>query len=228
MRNYEAAGVLPAAGRTASGYRVYTERHAGALAAFLALVPAYGYPAARTVMWAVHRGDLDAAFQAIDAGHAQLTRDRQTLDAVESAVGLLLDRPPADRPDRPLPVGAVAHRLGVTAAALRKWERAGILTPQRDRAGYRVYRVADVRDAELAHLLRRGGYPLAHIATVVRHVQEAGGAEPLAASLADWRRRLTARGRAMLTAAARLDTYLAAEPPAGDPGAEKPGRGSAA
>jgi DNA-binding transcriptional MerR regulator len=213
VRNYENGGVLPPARRAPNGYRVYTAVHAAALDAFLALIPAYGHAAARTIMWAVHRGDHDAAFQAIDAGHTQLTRDRQTLDAVEAAVGVLLDEPAAARPNRPLPVGAVAHRLGVTAATLRKWERAGILTPVRDRVtGYRVYRADDVRDAELAHLLRRGGYPLAHIANVVRHVREAGGAGPSAGSLADWRRRLTARGRAMLTAAARLDHYLSLSP----------------
>lgn len=76
VRNYERAGLLPSAQRTAHGYRVYSAVHAGALNAYLALVPAYGHAAARTIMWAVHRGDLDAAFQAIDAGHAQLIRDR--------------------------------------------------------------------------------------------------------------------------------------------------------
>ncbi|MEV0394218.1 TioE family transcriptional regulator [Polymorphospora rubra] len=209
VRNYERDGVIPAARRTPTGYRVYSATHARALGAYLALIPAYGYPAAGTVMRAVHRGDLDAAFQVIDAGHAQLAGDRETLDSVEAAIGVLVDRPTADRPDRSLPVGAVAHRLGVTAATLRKWERAGILVPRRDRATrHRVYGADDVRDAELAHLLRRGGYPLAHIATVLEHVRGAGGAEPLAGSLADWRQRLAARGRAMLTAAARLDDYL--------------------
>jgi DNA-binding transcriptional MerR regulator len=204
--------VLPPARRTASGYRVYTEVHAAALDAYLALIPAYGHAAARTIMWAVHRGDLDGAFQAIDAGHAQLIQDRRTLDAVQAAAGVLVAGPAAGPPQRPVPVGAVAHRLGITAAALRKWELAGVLTPRRDRSGHRVYGPDDVRDAELAHLLRRGGYPLGHIATVVRQVREAGGAEALAGSLAGWRDRLTRRGRAMLTAAARLDVYLSAGP----------------
>ncbi|MGW4499558.1 TioE family transcriptional regulator [Micromonospora sp. NPDC004336] len=222
VRNYERAGLLPPAQRTASGYRVYEDVHAAALDAYLALVPAYGHPAARTIMWAVHRGELDAAFEAIDAGHAQLVRDRQTLDSVEAAIGILVETPTADRPDRPLPVGAVARRLGVTAAALRKWERAGILSPQRDRTTrHRVYRADDVRDAELTHLLRRGGYPLRHIATVLAHLHDAGSAGKLADSLADWRRRLAQRGRAMLTAAARLDAYLRLRP---DPGTPDPSR----
>jgi DNA-binding transcriptional MerR regulator len=209
VRNYERGGLIPAARRTPNGYRVYSTVHARALDAYLAQVPAYGHAAAAEIMRAVHRGDLAGALHTIGAGHAQLLRDRETLDSVEDAIGLLVDRPAADRPDRPLPVGAVAHRLGVTPATLRKWERAGILAPQRDRTTrYRVYRAVDVRDAELAHLLRRGGYPLPHIATVLRQLRSAGGAEALAGSLADWRQRLAGRGRAMLTAAARLDAYL--------------------
>jgi DNA-binding transcriptional MerR regulator len=92
---------------------------------------------------------------------------------------------------------------------VRNWESAGILCPSRDRAGHRVFEAADVRDAELAHLLRRGGYPLDRIAVVVDQVRTAGGTEPLAAALTDWQRKLTAQGRAMLTAATRLSEYLA-------------------
>jgi DNA-binding transcriptional MerR regulator len=103
----------------------------------------------------------------------------------------------------------LAHRLEVRPATLRKWERAGILQPARDPAtGYRLYSADDVRDAELAHLLRRGGYRLDHIAAVLRRVRDAGGTEPLGASLRQWREQLTARGQAMLTGAARLAEYI--------------------
>jgi DNA-binding transcriptional MerR regulator len=209
VRNYERDGFLPAAWRTSSGYRMYSVRHARALDAYLALVPAYGYAISGEIMRAVNGGDLETALRAIDRGHAQLLRDRETLNAVEAAIGILSNPPATDRPDRPLMISALAHRIGVTPATLRKWERAGILTPHRDPTmHYRRYRADDVRDAELAHLLRRGGYPLAHIAAVVHQVRTAGGAQPLAGSIEDWRQRLTSRGRAMLTAAARLDDYL--------------------
>jgi DNA-binding transcriptional MerR regulator len=106
-------------------------------------------------------------------------------------------------------IGDLAHRLGVTAATLRNWEDAGIIAPERDPAtGYRVFRATDVRDAELAHLLRRGGYLLDHIAAVVQQIRTAGGTDALSRSLDDWQRKLTARGRAMLKASARLDDYL--------------------
>lgn len=210
VRNYEAEGVLPASERTASGYRVYTPAHAAALRAFLALIPAYGHGPARTIMRAVVRGDVEAALRAVDDGHALLLRDRETLDQVEIAAAVLGGVTPGKR--LTLQIGELAYRLDVTPATLRTWERAGILTPRRDRAGQRVFAEDDIRDAQLAHLLRRGGYRLEHIATVVAQVRTAGGAGLLDDSLTRWRERLTARGRAMLTAAARLDEYLSRPP----------------
>ncbi|MFW5416393.1 TioE family transcriptional regulator [Nocardiopsis sp. CNT-189] len=217
VRNYERDGFLPPAERTRSGYRVYTELHAAALRAYLALVPAHGYPTANLVMRALHAGAVDDALTAIDRGHALLLRDRETLDAVRGALDHLTAEPgpdPGSAPGRaadrgPRTIGELAHRLGVTAATLRSWEESGILAPERDPAtGFRVFGAADVRDAELAHLLRRGGYLLDHISAVVRQIRTAGGTGALAASMADWQRRLTGRGRAMLNAAARLDEYL--------------------
>ena len=213
VRNYERDGLIPPAQRTAAGYRVYTDLHVGALSAYVALLPGYGYRTAAEIMRAVARDDPETMYEAVDAAHLQLHRDRQTLRAVASAMTVLAaPRPPVpdEPPGSPVPVGAVAHRLGVTAATLRKWERAGILTPARDRTTkYRVYSPADLRDAELAHLLRRGGYPLGHIATVLHQVRSAGGADALASSLTGWQERLTARGRAMLTGSGRLADYLA-------------------
>jgi DNA-binding transcriptional MerR regulator len=209
IRNYERRGVLPSAQRTSTGYRIYTELHAVALRAFLAQLPAHGYGTGGEILRAVNDDLVDDALRAVDRSHAQLLRDRETLDTVSAAVGLLTSpAAAASRPAAVLPVSAVAHRLGVSPATLRKWERAGILVPPRDRAGYRLYRADDVRDAELAHLLRRGGYLLGHIAMVVSQVRGAGSVEALADSLAGWRGRLTDRSRAMLVAAARLEDYL--------------------
>ena len=72
------------------------------------------------------------------------------------------------------------------------------------------------------HQLRRGGYLLEHIAPLVARVREAGGIAALESTLEGWRARLTARGLAMLAAAAELSAYLpdphpAAPGPAGEP-----------
>jgi DNA-binding transcriptional MerR regulator len=214
VRNYERNGCIPPAERTPSGYRTYTEVHATALRAYLALIPAHGYAVSGQIMRSLNEGGLDAALTAVDRSHAQLLRDRGTLDAVGQAVEHLTADPDtaahALASTAPLSVGDLAHRLDVTAATLRNWEVAGILTPGREPVtGHRLYGAADIRDAELAHLLRRGGYPLDHIATVVQQIRTAGGTQALSAALDDWRRRLTARGLSMLDAAARLAQYVA-------------------
>ncbi|WP_020667519.1 TioE family transcriptional regulator [Amycolatopsis nigrescens] len=219
VRNYEQHGFIPPAERTPAGYRIYTELHAAALRAYLALIPGYGYAVGGRIMHALSGGELDRALTHLDRGHSQLLRDRETLDSVRKAVGHLMAESDA-APEREVDVetrtiGELAHRLGVTPATLRNWEGAGILVPERDPAtGYRGYRASDIRDAELAHLLRRGGYPLAHISTVVGQIRTAGGTGTLASALDDWRRKLTARGLAMLDAATHLSHYLSLLDPA--------------
>ncbi|KAF4407682.1 MULTISPECIES: TioE family transcriptional regulator [Streptomyces] len=216
VRNYEEAGILPAADRTPHGYRVYTALHEAALRAFLALVPGHGHRTAAAVMRAVNRGEDDEAFRLVDESHAQLLDDRRTLRAVESA---LRDLESAGASGPPAPpavsgaggtfIGPLAGKLGIRPATLRAWERAGLVRPRRDpRTGYRVYEEAATRDARLTRQLRRGGYPLEQIAPLIAQVRAAGGLEPLETALLDWRQRLSGRGRSMLTGAAELEAYL--------------------
>ncbi|WP_030741709.1 TioE family transcriptional regulator [Streptomyces sp. NRRL F-5135] len=225
VRNYEEAGILPAARRTPHGYRAYTSLHARALRAFLALVPGHGRPTATSIMRAVNEGAAEEAFRLIDESHAQLLDDRRTLQAVESALRDLeptaasapgpgagqvtVREPGAGSGAGGTFIGPLADELGVRPATLRTWERAGLVRPRRDPlTGYRVYDEADVRDARLAHQLRRGGYPLERIAPLIAQVRAAGGLKPLEAALRDWHGRLSTRGRAMLTGAAELEAYL--------------------
>ncbi|MEL5959387.1 TioE family transcriptional regulator [Streptomyces sp. CLV115] len=221
VRNYEESGVLPAAERTPHGYRAYTPLHAGALRAFLALVPGHGHRTATSIMRAVNRNAVDEALHLIDGSHAELLEDRRTLRAVERA---LQDLDGAADPGPVAATGAatgagsgrgstfigpLAGRLGIRPATLRKWERAGLVHPVRDPGtGYRVYDDAAVRDAGLTHQLRRGGYLLEQIAPLIAQVRAAGGPEPLEATLRDWHARLSARGRAMLSGSAELESYL--------------------
>lgn len=212
VRNYEAAGILPAAGRTAHGYRVYTALHARALDAFLALASGHGHGTAASVLRGVNEGTVDEALRLIDESHARLLDDRRTLEAVEAALRDLVPEAAGDVPAAAGGfIGALAAELGIRPATLRKWERAGLVRPRRDPVtGYRRYGEADVRDVRLAHQLRRGGYPLERIASVLDRVRSAGGVEPLEAALREWRDRVSARGRAMVTGAAELEAYLRA------------------
>lgn len=213
VRNYEESGILPPAARTPHGYRTYTSLHAAALRAFLALLPGHGHQAAASILRAVNQGAAEEAYRLIDESHLQLLDDRRTLQAVERALRNLEPTPTSGAGDGPRSdgtfIGPLAGQLGIRPATLRKWERAGLLRPRRDpRTGYRVYDAADVRDARLAHQLRRGGYLLEQIAPLLAQVRSAGGLAPLQAALDDWHGRLSTRGRAMLTGAAELASYL--------------------
>lgn len=170
-------------------------------------------------MRAVNQGATEEAFRLIDESHAQLLDDRRTLQAVENALRDLEptaasepgvgSEPAAESEPGGTYIGPLAGKLGIRPATLRKWEHAGLVRPRRDPlTGYRVYDEADVRDARLAHQLRRGGYLLEQIAPLIAQVRVAGGLEPLEAALRDWHGRLSARGRAMLTGAAELEAYL--------------------
>jgi len=221
VRNYEDAGILPAAVRTPTGYRAYTPLHAQALRAFLALVPGHGHPTAAAIMRAVNDGAEADAFGRIDESHAQLLDDRRTLQAVERAlrdldpVGSERGSEPPVPPSGPREtfIGPLARKLRIRPATLRTWERAGLVRPRRDpQTGYRVYDEIDVRDAKLTHQLRRGGYLLEQIAPLIAQVRSAGGLGPLEAALADWHDGLSARGRAMLAGAAALQAYLDERP----------------
>ncbi|MFE7801318.1 MerR family transcriptional regulator [Nocardia sp. NPDC057440] len=210
IRNYEEAGILPPAERTPTGYRVYTSLHAEALRAFAALVPAHGHQTATAIMRAVNDNAVADALALVDASHAQLLEDRKTLDLVDKALrDLTSPRAQGSPHTGAMFIGPLARRLRVRPATLRKWEQAGLITPDRDpETGYRVYTPDDVRDVHLAHQLRRGGYLLSQIAPLLDQVRTAGGLAPLEATLGDWRDRLTQRGRAMLTGAAELNSYL--------------------
>ncbi|WP_336217128.1 TioE family transcriptional regulator [Nonomuraea sp. LPB2021202275-12-8] len=211
IRNYEDAGILPAAERTVHGYRTYTPLHAQALRAFLALVSGHGHQTATSIMRAVNRGVTEDALRLIDESHGQLLDDRRTLQAVEAA---LRDLAPVPQERGDMFIGPLARRLGIRPATLRKWENAGLVRPRRDpQTSYRIYSAADVRDVRLAHQLRRGGYLLEQIAPLIAQVRSAGGVAPLESTLRDWQARLSARGRAMLKGAADLDAYLCARAP---------------
>ncbi|MFG3280527.1 TioE family transcriptional regulator [Streptomyces sp. NPDC048111] len=212
VRNYEEAGILPGAERTAHGYRTYTPLHARALAAFVALMPGHGHGTAAAIMRAVNGGAVGEALHLIDDSHARLREDRRTLEAVEQALRTL-DGAESGSAVTSTPggtfIGPLAETLGVRPATLRTWERAGLVTPRRDPlTGYRVYDEAAVRDARLVHQLRRGGHLLEQIAPLIARVREAGGVAPLEGVLRDWHGRLSDRGRAMLAGAAELEAYL--------------------
>src|SRR5580692_8051230 len=54
-----------------------------------------------------------------------------------------------------LRISEVARRVGISSSALRAWEMAGLVAPQRTKSKYRLYTEADVRLLQRALFLRR-------------------------------------------------------------------------
>lgn len=207
IRNYEAEGVLLPSHRLESGHLRYTPVHADALHAFLALARAAGRPQAVAIMRPMANGHLDEALGQLDQVHARLLADRRTVDTLAVQLSEVGQPHPHTSIDPHSPV-ELARRVGVTTTTLRAWEEAGILHPRREpRTGRRQYLEDDVRDAELAHLLRRAGHRLSDIADTIRAVREHGGAPELAAAVLRWRGQLQDRSRELLTATAALANY---------------------
>jgi DNA-binding transcriptional MerR regulator len=177
VRNLEAAGALPPADRSASGYRIYREEHLSALHCYQVLVPGHGASSARAIMAAVSGGEAEEALEAIDAGHAALQWQRRALDETASALARVTeDLAESPRPSEPLAIGQLADLLGVRTSALRVWEDAGLLSPTR-RTGqrHRLYDAEDIRDARVIHLLRQGHYRFSRIKPVIEELRGSSG-----------------------------------------------------
>ncbi|MGC5039488.1 MerR family transcriptional regulator [Streptomyces sp. DT190] len=226
IRNYEDAGVLPPAARTASGYRVFGDAHRRALLAYRALMRGYGPPTATAIMRAVHDGDVPGALALVDAAHAALHEERVALRAASEALELLALEPPAPLPrSGGLRIGEVAALLGVRTSALRVWESAGLLTPARERGtGYRTYAPADVRDARLVHTLRRSDYLFDQIKPILDDLRREGSTEALRSAITTRCETLTTRSRTMIEGSGALHTYL--NGPTGSGGVTSPSEGS--
>jgi DNA-binding transcriptional MerR regulator len=215
IRNYADAGVLPAAPRTDAGYRVFTAGHRRALLTYQALANGYGTMPARAIMQAVHAGDTPRALMLVDTAHAGLHEQRRSLREVGEALETVARQDPetSELPRSRMRIGEVAAYLGVRTSALRVWEAAGLLTPERaPGTGYRHFGPADVRDARMINMLRLGRYPLPRIGAILDGLRRAGGSEALRAAIAERQESLNRRTTAMLEGAGRLHDYLTSHP----------------
>lgn len=210
VRNLEAQNVLPAAVRSASGYRRYGPVHLSALHAYRALTRAHGAPTARSIMVTITTGDIAAGIAEVDAAHAALHAQRQEIDDLAHALESIGREQPHMRAaaDR-VSIGDLAEMLGVRTSALRVKETAGLLSSMRDGAhGYREYTERQVQAARVIHLLRQGGYLFDRIRPVITALNGAGSTEALAAAITERREALGQRSRHALHAAGLVHAYL--------------------
>ena len=212
MRAYEELGFLPPAERSTTGHRRYTQRHLEAILAARAMQAGYGWEPALRIMRCVHRGDLAAALEMVDARHAELHEARRqaedTRDALRSAFAEPGDMARRQSPGRdPLRIGEAARLVGVRVSSLRFWEEAGLLQPKRDATSrYRLYDAEQVRRLPVIALLRRAGYSPARIAPVLTALA-AGRPERALAAIEQRRVELAERSRRCAEATTAFWTY---------------------
>jgi DNA-binding transcriptional MerR regulator len=208
VRNYEALGVLPPFQRTAGNFRIFTTGHVAAVRVVRLLSEGHGWERTRTIMRAVHAGDVETALSTVDNSHAELDRERAEIAGVLGAFASVTATPgPAAR--RHYRIGAVADTVGARTSSLRLWERRGLLRPARERgSGYRVYDDAELHRARVVALLRRGNYPIPIVRAVVDEMRTTGSPERLRAELARREQDLHRRSRLRLRASAALYDYL--------------------
>jgi DNA-binding transcriptional MerR regulator len=216
VRNYEDMGILPPAPRTPAGYRRFDAGHRRALLTYRALARGYGWDTARAIMQAVYAGDLPQALTLVDAGHAALHDERLSLQAAGEALEAVAGESPdtSASPRSGLRIGEVAAQLGLRPSALRVWEASGLLTPGRDPGTrYRCFSAADVRDARMINMLRKGRYPLPQIQLILDGLRRTGSSDALRAAIAQRQAALAQRATAMLEGSSLLHHYVTDEEP---------------
>jgi len=186
VRNLERDGVLPAAERTATGYRRYAETHVLAAVAYRALAAGVGPVEAKTMMRAAHRPPMSDLLALVDAAHARLHIERRDIE--------------------------LADALGVRTSTLRHWDGEGLVVPGRSPGGTaRSYSPVDVRDARIVHQLRQAGYRIRPLQELMPQLRQAHRQDEINAALLGRHENTTARSRALLRAAAMLEAVLDAQ-----------------
>lgn len=217
VRNLEQAGVLPAAIRTKSHYRIYTQTHVQAALAYHTLAAGIGPIEAKAIMRAVHR-DRDSTpdlLARLDAAHARLHAERQELKLAKEAAEAIVAEPIEDvRPSDSMTVSELANALGVRSSTLCHWDAEGLVVPHRTSSRRaRTYSPSDVRDARIVHQLRMAGYRIGPIQALMPQLHTARRWEEVLSALVAREASITARSRALLQSAAALSAVIDASEP---------------
>jgi DNA-binding transcriptional MerR regulator len=209
VRDLEAEGVLPPAPRTASGHRVWDERHARAATAYRHLSAALGPATAAALLRTARAEGTVPALHALDAAHADLHAQRLALAAAVAAAAQVAAEPVDDAlPSDAMGTAELARALGVRASTLRHWDAEGLVAPDRGPRGARSWSPAQVRTVRVVHQLRLAGHPVPAVRSVVAHLGGPGGWDEVTALLRGREAALDRRSRALLRGGALLDAVL--------------------
>ncbi|MDF2680529.1 MAG: transcriptional regulator [Brevibacillus sp.] len=138
LRNYEARGIVPPAGRAPNGYRVYTYEHAAYFECIVAMSPGFGMEITSSVLSMLQRRELGAALWLINEAQAATHEDKLVL---EKAV-VLLEQITANKGGYAnwMTIGEISAAASIPASTLRYWEHKGLISSTRnEKNNYRLY-----------------------------------------------------------------------------------------
>ena len=211
VRDLERLGVIPAAERTPSGYRVYRSEHVEALRAYRALAAAAGPVRARKLMPLLLASPLVEAAAVVDDLHAELASERAAvvgardgLDLIRAEVGDVFD---GSRDS--MTISELATALGVRPSTLRHWEAEGLVLPERvGSTRARRYSWHAIIAARIVAALRAGGHRIPTIAAVLEQVRDYSDPGDADALLTVRLQQLADRSVALLEASASVHRLI--------------------
>jgi DNA-binding transcriptional MerR regulator len=186
VRLYEEWGFLPPIPRDPrNGYRRFSARHLAQMKLARTALQ-WPYPGGKAPVLALvfqaAAGDLGGALEHAYHYLAQIQAARARAEAAATLLERWAQGIPADATSRPLRIGDVAARLGLSRDVLRNWERNGLLTvPRADANGYRLYNAEDIARLRVIRMLREAGYSTMAILRMLLQLDRGESDDPRAA-----------------------------------------------
>jgi len=174
VRLFEAQGYIPTAKRSKAGYRLFKDYHQDqmvlAVTALQWPYPGGKAPVEQLVRLAANK-ELTAA---LDLAQAYLVRIEQEISYAQDAVHVLEHWAGSQKAIpllNPLRICEASRLLGISADALRNWERNGLISIPRGPNAYRQYNEPEISWLRVIRVLRQAGYSMMAILRAIHHLQ---------------------------------------------------------
>lgn len=218
VRDLEAIGVLPVAGRSPSGYRQFSAHHVRSLIAYRHLAYAVGPVEARRAMSNIRLQPRDQAASLISGFHAGLNAEREQALSARFALESINEEAAAEATpveDDSMSISELSQALGVRASTLRFWEKVDLVRPDRvatPSGAARRYAVTAIREARVTAALRAGGYRIPDVQKAITAIRTLDDASDSLTALDARLRSIAERTLALLRAGALLAEIIDSSP----------------
>lgn len=214
IRDLERLSIIEPALRAANGYRQFTALHLRDLRAYRDLAHAVGPVQARRTMTEIRSLPADQALALVSSLHERLLQQRHQAFAALEALELIRSEPAEDEhPTDTMTISQLAGALGVRTSALRFWEQAGLVAPERVTlrfASARRYPLQAIREARITAALRAAGYRIPDVQQTIAAVRTLSHIDRPIDALEARVRQIADRAHSLLRAGAPLAEIIRA------------------